>query len=539
VQFRLILKHQNFSSLAQLSGFRITFAPLNLLMKSCLSKLATFLVAALLLLNCSEEDATLPIVTINDLTDLTQVSITLTGEITSDGGRPLIQKGFVWDTNPSPTIDLATKEIVEGNAIGLYSAEITGLTANTLYYVRPFASTAVGIAYGNERTFKTRPEVAPTVQLHSVTDIKQASAFIRGSIVESGSSPVIESGIVYGLVPNVNLQNNKVINTSGTNSINITLPGLTQKTIYYARIYAMNSIGVSYSDEVSFTTTAHTLPSVQTLTASNGTSNSILIKGNVIGAGTAPVKERGIVYSTSPQPTILNLKTASGVGIGNFSVELKGLSENTVYYARAYATNDGGTSYGSELSFKTLVSALPQSYLGDWYSLAGVHTHLIYDDEIILLETSVSYIYNGNTSITQVDGGYNVIGARIGWPNSPVTFYLKQGADKQAISIGSSISSTKSLYKVVARTLRRVTYGTGNASFSQETEFTPWIERNGNGVQTSWTFTETSRSDWAVFLTRNDGAKVKFDLSTKAVYFSPTSTGTLTKLYDMTGYFDY
>lgn len=525
--------------MCNLPDYQLPLPPLYPAMTTNFFRTATIFAASFLVWSCSEEAATLPTVKINDITNLTQVSVTLTGEITSDGGSPVIQKGFVWDTNPSPTVDLSTKELQEGDAIGLYLIEIQGLTANTTYFIRPFALNSVGIAYGNERIFKTQPEVAPTVHLNSVTEIRYSSALIRGAISDAGSTPVTESGIVYGLAPGATIENNKVVNVSGTNSISITLTELSQRTTYYARAYAINSTGVSYSSELSFTTIAHTLPSVQTLTVSNTTVNSVLIKGNVIGEGTAPVKERGIVYGTIPQPTITNLKTISGYGIGNFSAELKALSENTVYYARAYATSDGGTSYGSELTFRTCVSALPQSYLGNWFSLAGVHTYLIYDDEIILPGTWTSYLYDGISSITQVNGGYDVVGARIGWSNSPVTFYLRQGADNQAISIGSSNGSTKSLYKVVARTLRRVTYGTGSASFSQATESTPWIERDGNGTQTSWSFTETSRTDWAVFLTRNDGAKIKLDLSAKAVYFSPTSSGALTKLYDMTGYFDY
>ena len=59
-----------------------------------------------------------------------------------------------------------------------------------------------------------------------------------------------------------------------------------------------------------------------------------------------------MVWSTSPNPTVvLSSKTNDGTGIGNFTSTLTGLTLNTVYYIRSYATNAVGTSYGPEVSF--------------------------------------------------------------------------------------------------------------------------------------------------------------------------------------------
>jgi hypothetical protein len=78
--------------------------------------------------------------------------------------------------------------------------------------------------------------------------------------------------------------------------------------------------------------------------------------GNVIGDGGKEVTERGVVWSTSHNPTIDdNLgKTNDGSGIGEFVSTLSGLSHSTVYYVRAYAKNSEGIAYGSEVSFTTL-----------------------------------------------------------------------------------------------------------------------------------------------------------------------------------------
>ena len=66
------------------------------------------------------------------------------------------------------------------------------------------------------------------------------------------------------------------------------------------------------------------------------------------------VTSRGVCWSTSPNPTINDNKTEDGSGTGSYTSNLANLTENTIYYVRAYATNEKGTSYGEEKSFATL-----------------------------------------------------------------------------------------------------------------------------------------------------------------------------------------
>lgn len=63
------------------------------------------------------------------------------------------------------------------------------------------------------------------------------------------------------------------------------------------------------------------------------------------------VTERGVVYNTSGSPTTADSKVTDGTGVGNISCNLTGLSENTVYHARAYAINANTTNYGEEFDF--------------------------------------------------------------------------------------------------------------------------------------------------------------------------------------------
>ncbi len=78
--------------------------------------------------------------------------------------------------------------------------------------------------------------------------------------------------------------------------------------------------------------------------------------GSVSVAGGSPVIARGVCWSTSENPTVVNSKTIDGAGIGNFTSSMTGLTAGTTYYVRAYATNSEGTSYGNQLSFTTTAS---------------------------------------------------------------------------------------------------------------------------------------------------------------------------------------
>ncbi len=84
------------------------------------------------------------------------------------------------------------------------------------------------------------------------------------------------------------------------------------------------------------------------------TKHSAIISGNVTKDNGATITERGICWGTTNNPTITDNKIICGTGIGElFSVKLTDLPENTTYYARAYAVNSAGISYGEIITFTT------------------------------------------------------------------------------------------------------------------------------------------------------------------------------------------
>ena len=80
---------------------------------------------------------------------------------------------------------------------------------------------------------------------------------------------------------------------------------------------------------------------------------SAMVPGFIIFDGGSRVKSKGICWDTSDDPIIASNRTDEGGGQESFSSRLINLTPNTIYYARAYATNRSGTGYGITISFKT------------------------------------------------------------------------------------------------------------------------------------------------------------------------------------------
>ena len=130
-----------------------------------------------------------------------------------------------------------------------------------------------------------------------------------------------------------------------------------------------------------------TAPTVTTTAISNIDKTTATGGGNVTADGGATVTARGICWSTSQNPTVDGNHTTDGTGTGNFTSSMTGLSANTTYYVRAYATNSAGTAYGEQVSFTTLPDGVP----GD---VDGNGSLTIFDITLLLRH------YMGGTQLT-------------------------------------------------------------------------------------------------------------------------------------------
>jgi uncharacterized protein (TIGR02145 family) len=102
------------------------------------------------------------------------------------------------------------------------------------------------------------------------------------------------------------------------------------------------------------------LPTVTTTLATDIYQTGATTGGNVTSDGGASITARGVAYGTVQNPTTANNTTCDfGGSTGVFTSTLTGLTVSTLYYVRAYATNNVGTSYGNEASFTTLAAPQP------------------------------------------------------------------------------------------------------------------------------------------------------------------------------------
>jgi len=94
-------------------------------------------------------------------------------------------------------------------------------------------------------------------------------------------------------------------------------------------------------------------PLVETQSVVNITALHAIVNSTVTHDGCATLLSRGVVWDTEPNPTLDNNFTEDGSGLGDYESFITGLVGNTVYYVRAYATNEIGTHYGNQIEFST------------------------------------------------------------------------------------------------------------------------------------------------------------------------------------------
>ena len=192
----------------------------------------------------------------------------------------------------------------------------------------------------------------PSVTTLEASNITSYGATLSGEVTSDGGEVVLSRGFMYGTSADDLSQ--RVQSGNGTGSFTANITGLADGTTYYYKAYATSSAGTGYGDVMSFTTLTIYLPTVTTGTASSISAANATLSGDVTFDGNATVTARGFVYGTSANN--LSQTVQSGSGTGSFTKALTGLSSNTTYYYKAYATNTAGTAYGDVMTFTTPAS---------------------------------------------------------------------------------------------------------------------------------------------------------------------------------------
>ena len=215
-------------------------------------------------------------------------------------------------------------------------------------------------SFGNNTTTKsikvTETVSLPTVSTSGVVYLSQTSATSGGNVTSDGGATVTARGVCWNTTGNPTLENciNKTIDGNSLGVFTSTVAGLTVGTTYYFRAYATNSAGTNYGAQMPFSIKPEvTLPTVSTASVTDITQTSATCGGTITSDGGATITDKGVCWSTSPNPTISNNKASDSKSTSGFTSSMTGLTANTNYFIRAYATNSAGTAYGNEVVFYT------------------------------------------------------------------------------------------------------------------------------------------------------------------------------------------
>jgi len=294
--------------------------------------------------------ATLPTVTTNPVTSIAGATATSGGNVTNDGGAPILAAGVCWRTTSGPTV--ADSKTTDSNTTGSFVSFLTGLTSPTTYYVRAYSTNIAGTSYGSEVSFTTIVATLPTVTTNAITNLLGTSATTGGKVTADGGSAVINRGVCWDINPNPDISNPAISgiiydNGNGLGAFVSNVTGLTNGQQYYVRAFAINGLGTAYGSDVLFTPTGNAIPTLTTALMTNPTSTSATFGGDITSDGGQPVTARGVCWSyTSYPPTIADSKTVNGTGTGIFTSNISGLIPGYSYWFAAYATNSLGTAYG-------------------------------------------------------------------------------------------------------------------------------------------------------------------------------------------------
>ena len=206
----------------------------------------------------------------------------------------------------------------------------------------------------------------PVLTTGQASEITINSALVSGNVTDDGGADVTARGICWGTASMPVLDDEFKASGTGKGEFTCVVEELAPNTQYFARAYAENSVGIAYGNEVAFTT-GTAAPTVTTGQVSGVTATSAVCGGTVTYNGGGLITEKGICWSTTPDPDLQDTFTSSSTGTETFSSTMTNLLPGTRYYAKAYVKNAGGTAYGEQIIFNTKLADIEGTLYGVVY----------------------------------------------------------------------------------------------------------------------------------------------------------------------------
>ncbi len=173
------------------------------------------------------------------------------GQVTDEGSASVTARGVCWSTGTNPTVSDSKSN--DGTGPGTFVSEISGLLPATVYYVRAYAINSIGTGYGDVISFKTYGDAPVSTSLPPLFVSSNESApaasvntfFLDTEIsFEYGETTAYGNSVSYSGRPLANEE-----------KVAVKISGLKPETTYHFRVKAVNSLGTSYGEDLTFTTT--------------------------------------------------------------------------------------------------------------------------------------------------------------------------------------------------------------------------------------------------------------------------------------------
>lgn len=300
--------------------------------------------------------------------------------------------GVCWSTKAIPQISDSSKRVLASNRV--LSVNLSSyLQPGTKYNVRAYVKNKRGIVYSD-----VFPLLAPKplevitnidnrkIPLNSesivIDNAKEDYQLVDSKIEFSNTyqnqtsfelkfdpkiaKDVIERGVCYSETNHPTVAFNVVSDKGGSGDFVGVIPNLTPNKMYYCRPYVITAKDTLYGKTQVIITPKIDVPLVAEMKASRVGASSMEVMVDVVTDGGSEAIERGICWSLENNPTIddSHIIDSLATGTGRSGAKITGLTLNTPYFLRAYASNGVGVGYGPISKIYTAIGDIGADYAG-------------------------------------------------------------------------------------------------------------------------------------------------------------------------------